>query len=120
MPSFPNNKWIVFMFLLAGLALCAHTGFAEDALKPLAQSMEQAQEGMTLWEMIKAGGIIMIVLAVLSVFTIALVLFNFWAVKEKRLVPAEFSDKFIQKLEDRDKETVPERIILSRALFFPG
>ena len=50
----------------------------------------------------------MLILLVLSIFTIALVFYIALTVQEKNLVPAEFSDNVIQKLESKDAQAVKD------------
>ena len=111
MRLFSFNKWLMVVFAVAVLVGIGTFGMAQEsqtALKSYVDSIEKSQEGMTLWDMIQAGGFIMAILAVFSVGTIALVFYNFLAVKEKKLVPHEFADNVIQKLEKRDASGVKE------------
>ena len=54
-----NKKNIMVVFLCVyALFLCSNSLLAADdtsAIKPYIESIEQAKEGMTLWEMIQAG-----------------------------------------------------------------
>jgi biopolymer transport protein ExbB len=100
-----------FLILILGSFLASyHALWAQetDALKPLINTMAQTQEGMTLWQMIKAGGFTMVILLALSIVAAAIVIYDFLHIKEKKLVPSEFADALIQKLERRDRIAVEE------------
>jgi len=98
-----QSPLIVFLlFILSSLA------FAQDmeAVKPIIDSMQQAQEGMTLWGMIQAGGFIMVVLFLLSIVTMSLIIYNFSMINVEKLTPARFSDEVIAKLEKGETKDV--------------
>jgi biopolymer transport protein ExbB len=106
-----KSKTLITTVFLLGLllGLSSFSGAQEtDALKPLIASMQQAQEGMSLWQMIKAGGFIMIVLLVLSIVTVAIIIYDFIALKEAKLVPTAFVEEVLQKLERRDRIAVQD------------
>ena len=50
---------IVLMTLLSFNALA---GAQAQSLEPIVNSMQQAEQGMTLWQILKAGGFLMFVL----------------------------------------------------------
>jgi len=77
-----------------------------DSLKPYIDSFEQAKEGMTLWETIKTGGIVMIVLAFLSVAGVSSIVYNFMTLKVSNFSPVDFTENVIQKLEEGQLEAV--------------
>ncbi|MFC1510369.1 MotA/TolQ/ExbB proton channel family protein [Candidatus Omnitrophota bacterium] len=116
---------IVMLFLSVGIILQGVTFGADEAanLKPYIESLDQAKAGMTLWDMIKAGGIIMIILLVLSIVTVALVVYSYLTLKEKTLIPTDFADQVIEKLEDKnirgvnricaDQDNIVSRIVLA-------
>lgn len=54
--------------------------------------------GMTLWELIKTGGFIMIILGCLSIVALASIIYNFLTLKKEKLAPEEFSNRVIQDL----------------------
>ena len=57
------------------------------------------QETITLWQFIQAGGWAMLVLGGLSVIALAIIVYDFMVIKVELLVPAEFSEELIRKLE---------------------
>lgn len=79
-----------------------------DLLKSYIASAQQAKEGMTLWQMIEAGGFVMIILFLLSMFTLSIIAYNVIVINEKRLVPDNFVKDIIQNLQKRDKKAVLE------------
>ncbi|MFC1576882.1 MotA/TolQ/ExbB proton channel family protein [Candidatus Omnitrophota bacterium] len=94
---------LLLLLFIACMLLSSACGAAEDTsaeLKPYIESVEQAKEGMTLWEMIKTGGLVMVVLGVISVIMIAITIYNFLTLKVANLTPRDFSDELVQKLEE--------------------
>ena len=100
-------KAIILLIMVLGFQGLAAAQQAEP-LAPIIHSMDQAQKGMTLWQMLAAGGFIMIALLALSVTTLAIVIFDFLTFKEVKLVPRPFADEVIQKLERKDRIAVQE------------
>ncbi len=56
------------------------------------------QKGMTLLEIIKSGGIVMVILLLLSVAGVGLIIYNFMTLKREKLAPEDFAAKAIEKL----------------------
>jgi len=108
------------MFYLAALPGPA---IAAAELKPYIDSVEQSQKGMTLWQLIKTGGFIMVVLAALSIAAFACIVYNFMILKVSNLVPGEFTADMIQKLKggkikvaeemSRSRQNIISSIVLS-------
>jgi biopolymer transport protein ExbB len=63
---------------------------------------------MTLWQMIEAGGFVMIILLILSVITLTMIAYNFITINEKRLIPENFAEDILQNLKKKDKMAVLE------------
>ncbi|MCK5580383.1 MAG: MotA/TolQ/ExbB proton channel family protein [Candidatus Omnitrophica bacterium] len=108
-----KNFTIRLFAVLIIMAVVSHTpffgteGFAQTAskdLQPYISSVQQSGEGMTLWQMIQGGGIIMIILLFLSLGTIALIVYNFISISYDKLVPAGMAEHVIQKLTDSEFE----------------
>ena len=57
------------------------------------------QETITLWQFIQAGGWAMLVLGALSVIALAIIVYDFMVIKVELLVPAEFTEDLVRKLE---------------------
>jgi len=83
--------------------------YAAADLKPYIDSVQQTQKGMTLWQIIKTGGFVMIVLALLSIVGTAIVIYNFMMLKTNKLAPKDFAEDIIQKLE-KGKYKVAEEL----------
>jgi len=100
---------VISALLLVGVivfGLGIESSLADEKLKPFIESFQQAQEGMTLWETIKMGGFVMVVLGLLSVSTIASIIYNFMTLKVSNLSPVNFSEDVIKKLEEGRLEAV--------------
>lgn len=88
--------------LAVGLCLLAHVSFAQTPgaeLQPYINSIDQAEKGMTLWQMILAGGYVMIVLGLLSLLALAIIVYEFMTLKVSILAPKKFAEDVIQRLE---------------------
>lgn len=93
------------VFIISCLILVQRGIVHAAEIKPYLESVEQVKEGMTLWQLIKSGGIIMVVLMLLSIAATAMIVYNFMTVKISCLCPRESTGKIIEKLEqDRDEE----------------
>jgi len=88
--------------ILVSLSL-SFMSFAETKdssdLKPYIESVKQAKEGMTLWEMIKNGGWVMFILFLLSIGALALIVYHFITLKLSYISPREFAEEVVHKLE---------------------
>ena len=76
---------VLGLFLISATCIYAYAGALEFSyaaadsaapatgteLKPYIGAVEQAQQGMTLWQLIKTGGFIMVILSGLSIAAIA-------------------------------------------------
>ncbi len=105
-----SKKYYVLQWFCAGvlgLAVLSVTGaLAQDQqIQSLVSQMEQSKAGMTLWDTIKSGGFVMIVLCVLSVVATAFIVYNFFTLSSKNLVPKDFSESLIEKLETKKTTT---------------
>jgi biopolymer transport protein ExbB len=87
---------MIFLSLLCPVLVYAAR--EQAGLQPYIESIEQAAGGMTVRQMVEAGGVVMVVLLALSVGTLALVFYNFLSLKESRLIPAVFCNDLIQKM----------------------
>ncbi len=99
------RKWKIMLVSILGICVLATLGFAqgtEGAIKPYIDSYEQSAGGMTLFQMIKSGGFIMVILALLSLFATSNIVYNFLTLKISKLTPIDFADNLIRKLEVGD------------------
>ncbi len=90
------------LFFVGGQEVFSATG----DVQPYIESLEQTKEGMTLWETIKTGGFIMIVLGVLSFVSLSFIVYNFMTLKMSKILPQKFTEEIIQKLEDNEERSV--------------
>lgn len=82
---------------LAGMALAA----SQNAAAPAGGIQNQA---MTLWQLIEAGGLVMIFLGLISVAALALIIYHFRFVTVDRLVPRDFTENILSLLEKKEFE----------------
>ncbi len=109
----------LLLIVLAGLCIFWGSGVvgAQNDLKPYISAVEQSREGMTLWQVIKSGGFIMIILAMLSVAATALIVYDFMTLNVKNLSPREFAEDLIQKLEEADDAAVRDMCHTEQNIF---
>lgn len=72
---------------------------AEPVLDPYIESVEQAGQGMTLFQVIQSGGWVMLALGVLSMIMLSLVVFLFLRLNLERLIPTESTERLISMVE---------------------
>jgi biopolymer transport protein ExbB len=61
--------------------------------------VEAEYAGMTMWQVIVAGGGVMVVLALLSIAAVSLIAYYFLTMRQAKLLPQEFIDKIINFVE---------------------
>lgn len=54
-----------------------------------------------MFEIVKAGGIVMVPIILCSILAVAIIIERFWTLREERVVPAELTDKVWQWVENR-------------------
>jgi biopolymer transport protein ExbB len=99
------NRGDIYRHTVTSIAgMCAFTVFkatpawAQQPLANLVDNVQQAQRGLTVWELLQQGGVIMIVLGVLSILALAIVFYNFLILRPGRLTPRAFAEDVIEKL----------------------
>lgn len=90
---------------------------ADNDLKPYISAVEQSRGGMSLWQMMKSGGFIMIVLAFLSIAATAIIVYDFKTLNVKNLSPKEFAEDIIQKLEGAKEHVVRDMCYSEENIF---
>lgn len=80
----------------AALQLAAAAAFAKDAAPALA--IKKTEAGMTLLQLIRAGGGTMILLGLISVAALAFVIYFFLTYRPEKIAPEEFSRNVTGKL----------------------
>ncbi|OGW83578.1 MAG: hypothetical protein A3C47_07310 [Omnitrophica bacterium RIFCSPHIGHO2_02_FULL_51_18] len=88
--SFPK-KIFVFPILMLSISF-AHPALAAPA----------ASAGVTLWQLLVSGGVVMIFLGLLSVTAAAFIIYHFKYVKLNKLVPQDFVENLIFLLEKKE------------------
>lgn len=83
---------LFILFVMTGLVWAASGDVA-------AQSTADGQAGMTLWQIIKSGGAMMIVLALLSVAAVSLIIYEYICFTPKRICPKDFFEKVVPSLQ---------------------
>lgn len=123
-----KNLRCVFYFLLFAtfygtlVSISWAQGQAEN-IQPYVETVQKAGQGMTLWEIIRSGGVVMIILGILSLLMMSLVIYLFIRLDSKKLVPEEFSHTLIHQLSEKNfdmakrlckqNENITSTIILS-------
>jgi biopolymer transport protein ExbB len=97
--------------ILGFLIMCAFAGypaFADNPGSGVASMAPAAQgdHGVTLWELLKAGGVAMLVLGLLSAAATAIIIYDFMTIKPELAVPQRFAEDLVQRLESRDDKGV--------------
>ena len=88
--------FVPVMFTLPVTAI-SFPAFAQDAANAAAKDVP-------LWQFLQAGGWAMVVLVLLSLLAVAMIVYNFMTLKIDQLVPGEFTENLIEKLEARDTQ----------------
>ena len=82
------------LMLIACLLLVPCSGFADETAA--------ASSHVSLWQLLQSGGWTMIILGLLSMVSLTLIFYNFLTLKLESLVPEEFTNNLIMRLETRD------------------
>ncbi len=90
----------VIAFLLL-MTYGSHAAYAQ-ASNLLLSGTDQMPVPMTLWQTLKAGGGVMIVIGLLSVLAAAIIIYDFMMLNVNKLAPGGFFDDVMRKLESRD------------------
>ncbi|VAX37904.1 hypothetical protein MNBD_UNCLBAC01-855 [hydrothermal vent metagenome] len=92
----------VFLFVILSVGILNLSSitpaFADGQLETYVDSLQQAKEGVTLWQTIRMGGVIMIVLAGMSIAATAIIIHNFMTLKIEKLTPVVFSENIVKQL----------------------
>lgn len=94
------------VLVIVGLGLAQYGTAQTTEIKPYIDSVEQAKEGLTLWQLIKSGGFIMFVLMLLSIAATAMIVYSFMTIKVTQLCPKEPTQKLIEKLQTGSEQEV--------------
>lgn len=80
----------------------AGSASADDLAQAAAAAAQIQQEQMTLWRMIVNGGVVMLIIALLSVVAVALVVYLCFALRAARVLPRGFVKRCRQLVEAGD------------------
>ncbi len=86
------------------LVLVALTCAAAFTTSAFAATAAPAKQGMTLWELVLAGGFFIIVLALLSVALVALTIYHFMYIKPEKLIPQDMTENLLSLIERKEYE----------------
>lgn len=91
--------------------------FAQENVSDFANVYNKVQaDNLNLYDVIQQGGIVMIVLGVLSIVAFALILFNFFQLRITNFVSAEFNERLITSLEKGDLVQAKKDCLLNKSL----
>lgn len=96
------NTMLLALVVMIGLGCLMPTqawSQADQKVQSYVNDLEQSKAGMTLWETIQSGGVVMIVLGCLSVVAFTIILYLFFTLKMSRAVPREFTERVIEQLD---------------------
>jgi len=90
----------VTAFLLL-MTYLSHDAYAQGS-NLLLSGPDQMPVPMTLWQTLKAGGGVMVVIGLLSVVAVAIVIYDFMMLNVNKLAPSWLFNEVMRKLEGRD------------------
>jgi biopolymer transport protein ExbB len=85
------------LIFLSMLYFAAHAQAANPVVTP-----EQVPAEMTLWQTLKAGGSVMIVIGLLSVAALAIIIYDLLTLNVDKLAPRRLFEEVMRKIESRD------------------
>lgn len=95
----PKNLSVMMSVFALLVCALASTGMCADDIQKYVPDAAAAEKGMTLWQMIVAGGWLMFVLLGLSIGVVALISYFFIAFKKEKLIPDAFFNESRSLLE---------------------
>jgi biopolymer transport protein ExbB len=95
----PSRLYFLITFFLYTFFLSTAFAANVETYTPDPQTIEK---GMTLWQLIVAGGSCMIFLGVLSVAATASIIYHFLAVTPEKLTPQDFTENLLSLLERKE------------------
>ncbi len=106
---FRNLKTARTIFIaIAILAVFASFAIAQQKTEKYIPDVASAEEGMTLWQIMVAGGEVMIVLALLSIVALGLVIYYFMSIDPDKLLPGDFFDSTSKLVEKKKFEAAKQ------------
>ena len=101
---FRNKKLFFAVLLMVIMVGVASMAVSAEKIEEYIPNAVSAEEGMTLWQVIKSGGEVMIVLAFLSIAALGLVIYYFLVINQEKLLPDTFRNKMIFLIESKKYE----------------
>lgn len=99
-----------------GWAFSAMAADNNRAIKGYVDIVEKGRSGMTVWQIIQAGGWVMVILCFLSLAMVALITYLFLTLRPQKLVPQDMAHDLLRHLRDRKFDTVRRLCIENRNL----
>jgi biopolymer transport protein ExbB len=90
---------ILFIVCVFNSFLVVAQNDSKSEVESYIKTVEETRGGMSLWQMVKSGGVIIILLALLSVLAVAMIIYNFSLLNEAKLSPKHFAQNLIKNLE---------------------
>jgi biopolymer transport protein ExbB len=97
--TFPVAGGVIAFLLL--MTYGPHAVFAQ-ASNVFSPGSDQMPAPMTLWQTLKAGGGVMVVIGFLSVLAVAIIIYDFMMLNVNKLAPRSLYDDVMHKLESKD------------------
>ena len=64
------------------------------------------KKDVTIWDLARSGGFVLVILVLMSVGGIALIIHNFMTLRVEHMAPIQFAEKVVESLEDGDEKKV--------------
>jgi len=95
------RSFVVIILAALLVASFASFGVAAEKVEKYIPDVVSAEGGMTLWQIIKSGGEVMIVLSLLSMAALSLIVYYFITIKQEKLIPGDFLNRIVGLIEAR-------------------
>ncbi|MBN2189599.1 MAG: MotA/TolQ/ExbB proton channel family protein [Candidatus Aureabacteria bacterium] len=97
---------VIFIVLVASAAFCQEP--AQD---------DSAQKGKTLWQTVKEGGIMMIIIGLVSVVMVYIIIRSFMTLSREKLIPSSFLDSIEKDIDGGNLQGVANSCVASDSFF---
>ncbi|MDD5644720.1 MAG: MotA/TolQ/ExbB proton channel family protein [bacterium] len=97
---------VIFVVLVASAAFCQEP--AQD---------DSAQKGKTLWQTVKEGGIMMIIIGLVSVVMVYIIIRSFMTLSREKLIPSSFLDSIEKDIDGGNLQGVANSCVASDSFF---
>lgn len=106
----PNKKFWLGAFFFLGLVLLAGAGFTQEA----AEAARGKVETKTLWELLKTGGIVMVLIFICSAAWVALTIQGFVTLRLVYVIPPPFLAKVREQIGQGDYEAAAKTCLAAK------